>query len=176
MIEAGKVEVEHYPFEVRTVAEEALDLVAPQAAKKGIELALRMDRDVPKAVEGDVTRVRQVLVNFLSNAVKFTHEGEGVVHVAMADPASDNHQGLACSVADTGIGIPPDRQAALFEAFTQADTSTTRRYGGTGLGLAISKQIVEAHGGVIWAENIRPTDVDATSDPLGARFVVGLPV
>ncbi|MEL6703393.1 MAG: response regulator [Bacteroidota bacterium] len=148
-IEAGKVEVEHYPFEVRTVAEEALDLVAPQAAKKGIELALRMDRDVPKAVEGDVTRVRQVLVNFLSNAVKFTHEGEVVVHVAVADPASDNHQGLAFSVADTGIGIPPDRQAALFEAFTQADTSTTRRYGGTGLGLAICKRLVELMGGTI---------------------------
>ncbi|MEM6783548.1 MAG: histidine kinase dimerization/phospho-acceptor domain-containing protein, partial [Bacteroidota bacterium] len=98
-IEAGKVEVERYPFEVRTVAEEALDLVAAQAAKKGIELALQVDEDVPKAVEGDVTRVRQVLVNFLSNAVKFTHEGEVVVHLA----ALGEPEGIAVSVRDTGI-------------------------------------------------------------------------
>ncbi|MEM8557226.1 MAG: response regulator [Bacteroidota bacterium] len=146
-IEAGKVEVERYPFEVRTVAEEALDLLAAQAAQRGIELALRVDEDVPQAVEGDVTRVRQVLVNLLSNAVKFTHEGEVVVHIAVAEDGP----GLAVSVRDTGIGIAPDRLASLFDAFTQADTSTTRQYGGTGLGLAISKRLVELMGGTLGA-------------------------
>ncbi|MEM8558920.1 MAG: response regulator, partial [Bacteroidota bacterium] len=163
-IEAGKVEVERYPFEVRTVAEEALDLVAAQAARSGIELALRVDEDVPQAVEGDVTRVRQVLVNLLSNAVKFTHEGEVVVHIATAD----GEPGLAVSVRDTGIGIAPDRLGSLFDAFTQADTSTTRQYGGTGLGLAISKRLVELMGGTI----------SATSEPgVGStfRFTVAAP-
>ncbi|MEM1041394.1 MAG: ATP-binding protein [Bacteroidota bacterium] len=144
-IEAGKVNLEKHPFDVRTVAQEALDLVAPKATEKGLGLALHLDDDTPPTVLGDVTRVRQVLVNLLGNAAKFTEEGEIAVHVGRADAFG----GLALSVRDTGIGIPPDRQAALFEAFTQADASTTRRFGGTGLGLAICKQLVELMGGTI---------------------------
>ncbi len=148
-IEAGKIDLERHPFEVHAAVQEALDLLAPEANNKGIELMLHIDDCVPQTVEGDVTRVRQVLVNLLSNAVKFTEEGEVVVHVAPAD----DFDGLALSIRDTGIGIPPDRQKVLFEAFTQADASTTRRFGGTGLGLAICKRLVELMGGTLSAES-----------------------
>ncbi len=140
-IEAGKVDLEVMPFEVHAVVEEALDLVAQRATEKGLGLAYVVPPDVPRAVAGDATRVRQVLLNLLSNAVKFTAQGEIVVEASYADGT------LSLGVSDTGIGITAEQQAKLFEAFAQADASTTRQYGGTGLGLAISKRLAELMGG-----------------------------
>ena len=115
-----------------------------QAQAQGLALAVEAARDVPAAVLGDVSRLRQVLLNLLSNAVKFTHEGSVTLRLAPAGPGR-----LRIAVADTGIGIAPERRAALFDSFTQADASTTRRYGGTGLGLAISQRLVSCMGGTI---------------------------
>ena len=159
-IEAGRLELEEQPFAVSKCIEEALDLIAQKAGNKGLELAFRIDEDVPSWVMGDVTRVRQVLVNLLSNAVKFTEDGEVVVNVRTTDPPEDadapdeeRDLALAFSVRDTGIGISQDKQEQLFESFAQADTSTTRKYGGTGLGLTISKQLTEMMGGRIRVES-----------------------
>ena len=151
-IEAEQLVLEAHPFEIRTCLEEALDLVAVKAAEKGLELAYLIEDDVPHAVVGDVTRLRQVVVNLLANAVKFTSEGEVVVHVRSAAVEDGVHR-LHVSVRDTGIGIPPEGMARLFESFSQVDPSVTRKYGGTGLGLAISRRLVEAMGGTIWAES-----------------------
>ncbi len=154
-IEAGKVELEEHAFDLHTVIEESLDLVAPKATGQGLELAYFIEDGTPATVLGDVTRVRQIIVNLLSNAVKFTHEGEVVVR-ARTGPAPCV-EGSPCeilfSVHDTGIGMTPEQQARLFEAFTQADSSMTRKYGGTGLGLAISKRLAEAMGGTMRVES-----------------------
>ena len=161
-IEAGMLELEAHPFDVRHSMEDALDLVAYRASEKGLELVYDVKEGVPSRVVGDATRLRQVLVNLLANAVKFTEAGEVVLHVAPCDldsvPSQFHHlkgcsSGLHVSIRDTGIGIAPDALGRLFSAFTQADTSTTRKYGGTGLGLAISKRLVNAMGGAIWAES-----------------------
>jgi PAS domain S-box-containing protein len=149
-IEAGKMDLENQPFDLRECVESALDLLAAKAAAKKLELAYLMDTDVPAAVIGDVTRLRQILINLLGNAVKFTEEGEVVVSVS----ASDDQ--LHFSVIDTGIGIPPDRMDRLFQSFSQVDSSTTRRYGGTGLGLVISKRLSELMGGTMWVESPLP--------------------
>ena len=151
-IEAGKLELEHRPLDVRTCVEAALDVAAPRATEKGLDLVYLVDPDAPRAIIGDVTRLRQILINLVSNAVKFTETGEVVVSVD-AKPADDGHAQLHFAVRDTGIGIPPERIGHLFESFSQVDTSTTRRYGGTGLGLAISKRLVEMMGGTMWAES-----------------------
>lgn len=151
-IEAGKLELEQQPFNVAEVVETSLDLLAPKAGEKSLELAYLMDPVVPRAIIGDVTRVRQILVNLLGNAVKFTEEGEIVVHIA-GTPLDEGYFNIRFSVQDTGIGIPKDRLSSLFQSFTQVDASTTRRYGGTGLGLAISKQLVELMDGKIWVES-----------------------
>ena len=150
-VEAGKVELERAPLDVRGVVEEAVDLVAGPAGDKGVDLAYLIDDAVPAMVEGDATRLRQVLVNLLSNAVKFTHRGEVVVRVS-AEPAGGGHA-LRFSVRDTGIGITAEQRARLFEAFTQADASTTRKYGGTGLGLAISRRLAALMGGGLSVES-----------------------
>ena len=150
-VEAGKIDLERAPFDVRGVVEDAVDLLAAPAAEKGVELAYLIDAEVPARVEGDVTRVRQVLVNLLSNAVKFTDAGEVVVR-ASAEPEGGGHR-LRISVSDTGIGVTDEQRAHLFEAFTQADASTTRQYGGTGLGLAISRRLVALMGGEISVES-----------------------
>ena len=145
-IEAGKVDLETQPFEVHMVVEEALDLLAARAEEKGVALAYFLDdaaQAVPRAVRGDITRVRQVLINLVSNAVKFTEAGEVTVHVSYSEGA------IAFAVRDTGIGMTPEQQARLFEAFTQADASTTRKFGGTGLGLAISRRLAEMMGGTL---------------------------
>jgi len=147
-IEAGKLELEKQPFRIREVIESSLDLVASNASKKGLELAYLIEGDTPEAIVGDVTRVRQVLVNLLGNAVKFTEEGEIVVR-AEGSKRNDDRYDVHFSVRDTGIGIPEKRVGSLFESFSQVDASTTRKYGGTGLGLAISKQLVEMMGGDI---------------------------
>jgi PAS domain S-box-containing protein len=151
-IEAGKLELEEQPLDVRACAETALDLVALRASEKGIELGCLVDPEVPAAILGDPTRLRQALGNLLSNAVKFTDAGEVVVAVA-AEAAHDDRLRLRFSVRDTGIGIPAERMNRLFESFSQVDASTTRRYGGTGLGLAISKRLAELMGGTLWVES-----------------------
>jgi len=151
-IEAGKLELEQQPFDLRECLEESLDLLAPKAAEKGLELAYLLDPDTPGALVGDVTRLRQILVNLLSNAVKFTHQGEVVITVT-SRPLGGRRYEVHFAVRDTGIGIPPDRRDRLFQSFSQVDASTTRRYGGTGLGLAISKRLSELMGGTMWVES-----------------------
>jgi len=157
-IESGKLELEHQPFDLRNCIESSLDLLAVKAAESKIDLAYQMDDGLPLEFLGDVTRLRQVLVNLLSNGVKFTPAGEVVVQVKVLSPAESaepvgDFWRLHFSVRDTGIGIPADRLSRLFTAFTQADASTTRHYGGTGLGLAISKRLVHLMGGEMWAES-----------------------
>jgi PAS domain S-box-containing protein len=151
-IEAGKLKLEQQPFSVHDVIETSMDLITPNAAEKGLELAYWVEGAVPRAIIGDVTRVRQILVNLLGNAVKFTEDGEIVVQ-ADGEARDDGFFEIHFSVRDTGIGIPEERQSALFRSFSQVDASTTRRFGGTGLGLAISKQLVELMGGKIWLES-----------------------
>lgn len=151
-IEAGKLELEHEPFDIRECIEGALDLVAPRAWEKEIELGCLIDEDAPAGILGDEARLRQVLLNLLSNAVKFTDKGEVVVLVDAAQTPSGSY-GLELAVRDTGIGIPAERMDRLFTLFSQVDASTTRRYGGTGLGLAISKRLVDLMGGTISVES-----------------------
>ena len=158
-IESGRLELEKQPLELAPCIEESLDLLAPKAAEKKLELAYQMDDDVPTRVMGDVTRLRQVLVNLLSNGIKFTANGEVVMQVKVLSDSGRVRQAhdpwrLHFSVRDTGIGIPVDRLARLFKSFSQADASTTRNYGGTGLGLAISKRLVEMMGGKMWVESV----------------------
>jgi PAS domain S-box-containing protein len=152
-IESGRMEFEAQSFGVRACVEEALDLLGPLARTKRVDLVCLIDESVPRSVTGDVTRVRQVLVNLVSNAVKFTAAGEVVVEVT-ALPALTDREGrevaqLRFAVSDTGIGIAPEKVGRLFQPFSQVDSSTTRHYGGTGLGLAICKRLVELMGGRI---------------------------
>jgi PAS domain S-box-containing protein len=151
-IEAGKLELEEHPLNVRECAEGALDLVALSASDKEIELCCLVDRDVPEAILGDPTRLRQALGNLLANAVKFTDVGEVVLTVSTAG-GENGPRRLRFSIRDTGIGIPAERMHRLFESFSQVDASTTRRYGGTGLGLAISKRLAELMGGALSVES-----------------------
>ena len=154
-IEAGRMDIETQPFDVRDCVESALDLVAARAAEKRLECAYVFEGDVPPAVAGDVTRVRQVILNLLSNAVKFTDHGE-VVLTVNAQPAGAGRVALTFAVRDTGIGLSPDGMQRLFQSFSQADSSTTRKYGGTGLGLAISQRLAGLMGGRLWAESDGP--------------------
>ncbi|MEB3885095.1 response regulator [Lyngbya sp. CCY1209] len=168
-IESGKLELERHPFKLRTCVEESLELLSTRAAEKNLELAYIIDPDTPETVLGDVTRLRQVIVNLANNAIKFTADGEVVVAVkatpipgdgGTADaetptgeethPTASRRYILQFEVRDTGIGIPPDRMDRLFKAFSQVDASTTRQYGGTGLGLAISQRLSELMGGQMW--------------------------
>ena len=151
-IEAGKMLLEQQPFYLASCVESALDLVAPKAAEKGIDLAYLLQENLPMRWAGDVTRLRQVLVNLLTNAVKFTEKGEVVINVNCTHKQELQYE-LHFSVRDTGIGIPPEKMASLFSAFMQVDASTTRKYGGTGLGLAISRHLVDLMGGKIWVES-----------------------
>jgi signal transduction histidine kinase/DNA-binding response OmpR family regulator len=190
-IETGKLDLETQPFELAACLESALDLVALQAAKKGLELIYQRDDSVPLSICGDSTRLRQVVVNLLSNAVKFTERGEVTLAVSAIDlfdyqtgslsgcgasveagvesPDASCWVQLQIDVRDTGIGIPPDRMDRLFRSFSQVDNSTTRRFGGTGLGLAISRRLVELmHGSV---------EVESAGIPgRGSLFRVRLPV
>ena len=149
-IESGRLDLEDEPFEVRALAAEAVRMVAQQASGKGLALEAEIDDGVPETVRGDAGRVRQVLVNLLSNAVKFTSEGGVTVRVHMV---AGDRPGLAFAVRDTGVGIAADRLDAIFEEFTQAETSTARTHGGTGLGLAICRRLVGMMGGVLEAES-----------------------
>jgi signal transduction histidine kinase/DNA-binding response OmpR family regulator/PAS domain-containing protein len=185
-IEADKLELEYQPFDLRECLEGSLDLLATRAAEKGLDLAYLIAPQTPETIVGDVTRLRQILVNLISNAVKFTEQGEVVVSVSShlirgddtggedAKKASPHLYELHFIVRDTGIGIPPDRVDRLFRSFSQVDASTTRRYGGTGLGLAISKRLSELMGGTMWVESppaIPPTggEREAKGGP-GAMF------
>ena len=151
-IEAGRLDLEAQPFDLRECVESAMELVAPAAAEKELDLAYTLALATPEALVGDATRLRQILLNLLNNAVKFTEQGEIVLTVD-AEPLGGGRHRVRFSVRDTGIGIPADRLETLFESFTQVDASTTRRYGGTGLGLAISRRLAEAMGGSIGAES-----------------------
>ncbi|MBI4624752.1 MAG: response regulator [Verrucomicrobia bacterium] len=155
-LESGQLQLEREPVELAACIESAFDLAAGQAAQKNLELLYVIEPGVPPAVLGDVTRLRQVLVNLVSNAVKFTDAGEVLVTVSSRPPAADTGGSalrLHVSVRDRGIGIPPDRMDRLFKPFSQVDASTTRRYGGTGLGLVICRRVIELMGGRIWVES-----------------------
>ncbi|MBP0019275.1 MAG: response regulator [Cyanobacteria bacterium SBLK] len=175
-IEAGKLELEEYPFNLRVCIEETLDLVAMKAGEKNLELAYFMHPDTPTQIIGDLTRLRQVLVNLLNNAIKFTDRGEVTLTIksdrinqqhfdyAQCKPITNNTSTTLSTsqqpttkfyfaVKDTGIGIPPDKRDRLFQSFTQVDASTSRKYGGTGLGLTISKRLCELMGGTIEVES-----------------------
>ncbi|NUP90298.1 MAG: PAS domain-containing protein [Candidatus Sumerlaeia bacterium] len=151
-IEAGKLAIEKIDFDLVTAVESVTDVLAQRCHDRGLELTCHIDPAVPAALRGDPGRLRQVLLNLLGNAIKFTHEGEVGLDVRLADGGGDGVM-LRFAVRDTGIGIPADRVDAIFDQFTQADASTTRRYGGTGLGLAISKQLAEAMGGEMGVES-----------------------
>jgi PAS domain S-box-containing protein len=170
-IESGRMDLEEQPFDLRTCVEGAMDLLAPKATEKGLELGYLISSHTPLTVKGDITRLRQILVNLLSNSIKFTDRGEVIVSVtskllpteqlsadrlstdgdssALAEPKYQ----LQFSVKDTGIGIAPDKMERLFKPFSQIDTSTTRQYGGTGLGLVISRRLSEMMGGTMWVES-----------------------
>ena len=151
-IEAQKLEIEKQPFDLRLCIEEALDLVASKAVDKNLELVYSVEDVLSTNVIGDVTRLRQILLNLLSNSIKFTEKGE--IEVSVTGQLRDHYEyQLHFSVRDTGIGIPKDRQDKIFQSFTQVDASTTRKFGGTGLGLAISKQLSELMGGTMWIES-----------------------
>ncbi len=151
-IEAGRMDLEMTDFDLQVAVEEAADLLAERAHAKGLELVTAVGPGVPIVVRGDIGRVRQVLINLLANAVKFTDKGEVVLRVELVDTSAEGTV-VRVEVSDTGIGIAPETQARLFSSFTQADASTTRTHGGTGLGLAISKQLVELMGGVIGVDS-----------------------
>jgi len=147
-IEAGKLDIEILDFDLRTTMEDIAEMLAIRASQSGLELICRIDPDVPRYLKGDPGRLRQIITNLTGNSIKFTHEGEIVIGARLA---SENEESaiIRFEIADTGIGIPEDRRAAIFSPFTQVDGSTTRKYGGTGLGLAICKQLTELMGGEI---------------------------
>ncbi len=177
-IDAGRLELEVAPFDLRACVESAFDLVTEPAARKGLELAFLIDPAVPDGISGDVTRLRQVMVNLLANAVKFTEVGEVVMTVEPGEAADE----IKLAVRDTGIGIPADRAHKLFEEFSQLDSSTTRKYGGTGLGLAVSKRLAELMGGTMWVESVEGegatfhfTITAAPADVPSRRAAAGIP-
>ncbi|HEY2560136.1 MAG TPA: GAF domain-containing protein [Caldimonas sp.] len=154
-IEAGRMDIESHPFDLRECVESALDLVSTRATEKKLDTAYVFEGDVPAAISGDLTRLRQILLNLLSNAVKFTETGE-VVLTVRSDTLDGGRVALTFAVHDTGIGLSAEGMGRLFQSFSQADSSTTRKYGGTGLGLAISKRLAELMGGRMWAESGGP--------------------
>ena len=152
-LDAGAVELEMVPFDVRECVDDAVALMRVASSEKGLELRAEIAPGVPPAIVGDLNRLRQIVLNLLNNAVKFTDRGGVTVAVEASPAEGEGKVRLHVAVRDTGVGIPPDRMDRLFRSFSQADASITRRYGGTGLGLAISKRLAEAMGGTIWAES-----------------------
>jgi PAS domain S-box-containing protein len=152
-IEAGRMELESTRFDLRELLRDAVRILLPRAAGQGLDLVLDIHPDLPDRVEGDPVRLRQILLNLLSNAVKFTQHGRVVLNAGFEPAASGEEIGLTFCVRDTGIGIAPHHMDTIFDSFTQADYSITRRFGGTGLGLAISRRLVEAMNGRIWVES-----------------------
>jgi signal transduction histidine kinase/DNA-binding response OmpR family regulator/HPt (histidine-containing phosphotransfer) domain-containing protein len=168
-VEAGKLELDPVEFNLRDTIAETLRGVALRAHEKGLELAYHADPQIPEYVVGDSGRLRQVLVNLVGNAIKFTSEGDVIVRLQM-DSCSDHELGLHFSVADTGIGIPVEKHSLVFEAFAQADGSTTRNFGGTGLGLAISSRLASLMGGRVWLEG---TAAKGSTFHFTVRFGIG---
>jgi signal transduction histidine kinase len=165
-IEAGRLTLEMVDFDLRAIIRQAVDLLASVAARKGLVLSCRVSEEAPSALRGDPVRLRQVLLNLVGNAIKFTETGEVGVEVEVVD-GSATHAAVRLVVRDTGIGIPEERQADIFKHFTQADESTTRRYGGTGLGLAITAELVELMDGRIHLASV-PGE--------GSTFTVDIPM
>jgi signal transduction histidine kinase/CheY-like chemotaxis protein len=163
-MEAGRMTLAHAEFEMQSLVEEVVSAFAPPAAKKGLELVCAISPELPAALSGDAIRIRQVLVNLVGNAVKFTEKGDILVSAELVSQTQESAR-VRISVRDTGIGIPKDRLESVFEAFTQVDGSSTRRFGGTGLGLTISKRLIELMGGKIAVESMLGT---------GATFTVEL--
>ena len=151
-VEVGHLELESTDFDLSDLVEKAIEILAMRANEKGLELACHLSPDVPRALIGDPNRLHQILINLISNAIKFTDSGSVTVRV-MQDPELPTPGAIRFSISDTGIGIPPDKLAAIFESFTQAHASMTRKYGGTGLGLTISRQLAELMNGRIWVES-----------------------
>jgi PAS domain S-box-containing protein len=151
-LEAGEMRLETLEFDLNSCLEEVADLLATSAQKKGIELAVLIDPDVPRQLQGDAGRLQQIFTNLVGNAIKFTPWGEAVIHASL-EFETPSYASIRFAVTDTGIGIAPEDQQKLFQSFSQVDTSTTRQYGGTGLGLAICKQLVELMGGEIGVES-----------------------
>ncbi len=151
-IEAGKLELEEIDFDLRDTVEKLGDILSPRALEKNLELLIYVEPTAITAVRGDPLRLRQIMVNLVGNAIKFTDEGEVRVEAKMLNATDDTIE-MKISVIDTGIGIPEEKQTLIFETFSQADSTTTRKYGGTGLGLAISRQLVEMMGGSLWVES-----------------------
>jgi signal transduction histidine kinase/CheY-like chemotaxis protein/uncharacterized membrane protein affecting hemolysin expression len=151
-IEAGKIDLEERDFNLRDCLEMSLKTLAVRADEKGLELLCEVAPEVPEIVRGDSGRLRQVIINLTGNAIKFTHKGEVALKVQM-ESANDRDLILSVTVADSGIGVPKDKLQSIFNPFSQADTSTTRKYGGTGLGLTISSRLVRMMGGKIWVES-----------------------
>lgn len=151
-MEAGKTTLNPELFDLRRLVDQIAILHSARAKEKGIALAVRYAAGLPTKVTGDAKRIGQVITNLVSNALKFTERGQVVIRVDGGERTAS--ETFRISVEDTGIGVPPDKLAAIFEKFVQADGSITRRYGGTGLGLAISKQLVERMGGVIGVESV----------------------
>jgi signal transduction histidine kinase len=160
-IEAGRLELESHPFSPGDVLQEIQSLLRPQAEKKSLELALETDTNAPLLTLGDSHRFRQIFLNLIGNAIKFTEQGSVTIRLA------GNATEFLIQVVDTGIGMTPAQQAGLFQAFSQADSSITRRFGGTGLGLVITRRLVELMGGKIGVE---------TEESKGSTFWVTLPV
>ncbi|THU34047.1 response regulator [Niastella caeni] len=152
-IESGKMELEEKEFNLRICIEEVLDMFAPKAAQIGLDLVYQIECNVPHYITGDTTRLRQILINLVGNAIKFTHKGEVFVRVYLMKLQEDNTVQLGFEVRDTGIGIPKDKLERLFKAFSQVDSSTTRKYGGTGLGLVICEKLIRLMGGYIEVES-----------------------
>jgi len=148
-IESGKMDIDLHDFDLRASVEEVLDLFAGKAAKAGLDLMCRIDPQLPVQVVGDSTRLKQVLINLVGNAIKFTHKGEVLVEVTLTGQPNEKLIDINFEVKDTGIGIRADKLGTLFDAFSQADSDTTRNYGGTGLGLTISQRLVGLMGGII---------------------------
>nr|NJM01346.1 hypothetical protein [Desulfobacula sp.] len=152
-IEAGKLEIEKIPFQIRDIIKHVADLFVDDLKKKNLEMIIDMALDIPLEMIGDPLRLQQVIVNLTSNAVKFTEKGEIIIRIQVVDETSDQIV-LAFGIQDSGIGIEPDIQQKLFNAFAQADSSTTRKYGGTGLGLAICQRIISAMKGTITVDSM----------------------
>ena len=155
-VEASRIEIEQIPFSLRELIDQTCEMIALKAHEKGLELICDVHADTPDPMIGDPVRLRQIMINLMGNAIKFTEQGEIVLECTVDSALCEIQKetiGLIFSVRDTGIGIPEDKQAAIFESFTQADTSTTRKYGGTGLGLTICKRLAELMGGRLWVES-----------------------
>lgn len=152
-IESGKLELEESPFEIKSCIEDSIDLLAVKAVEKKLDILHLIDQNVPPYLIGDVTRLKQVLVNLISNAIKFTDSGEIFISAKKLNEDENGNVEIQFSVKDSGIGIPEDKFEKIFESFSQVDSSTTRKYGGTGLGLSISSKLVSLMNGKIWVES-----------------------